>query len=146
MLLIDTYVGSSAIEGTGVFAGEPIMAGQHVWTLNPMFDRLISHEQYLASPKPLQDFVDRYAYFDQGLNAFLLDGDHSRFLNHSEWPAIEFRADGDGYATRDIASGEELTCDYRHFMSEVTILPSRVPSATVIAKGHLNGHGPDITA
>lgn len=144
MLLIDTYVGPSSIEGTGVFAGEPVQTGEKVWTLNTMFDRLISQDQYLASPKPLRDFIDRYAYFDTGLGAFLLDGDHSRFLNHSDWPAIDFRADGDGYAARDIGQGEELTCNYRDFMAEVTILPPRVPSAAVIGNGHAPGKGHDL--
>ena len=135
MLLIDTYVGSSSIEGTGVFAAEFIRSGQHVWTLNTMFDRLIAQDQYLASPAPLRDFIDRYAYFDATLGAYLLDGDHSRFLNHSSEPLIAFMEDGDGYATRDIASGEELTCNYNDFMSEVTILPSRIPTPHGLANG-----------
>ena len=42
MLLIDTYVGPSAIEGVGVFAAEPIRAGQMIYRFAPEFDRLIA--------------------------------------------------------------------------------------------------------
>lgn len=126
MLLIDTFAGPSLIEGVGVFAAEPIEQGQRVWTLDLGIDRIISPEDLSLSSQVFQKFVERYAYFDMGLGGYLLDGDHSRFLNHSETPAIEFRSDGDGYATRDIAEGEELTCNYSDFMPTLVILPSRV--------------------
>lgn len=62
------------------------------------------------------------------MGGYLLDGDNARFLNHSLEPNIEFRADADGYALRDIAAHEELGCDYGQFMPEVVILPSRLPA------------------
>lgn len=125
MLLIDTYAAPSLIEGVGVFAAEPVKQGQRVWTLNLEIDRVISPEALGQSTPLFQKFVERYAYFDVGLGGYLLDGDHSRFLNHSEMPAIDFRSDGDGYAARSIAEGEELTCNYNDFMPALVILPSR---------------------
>lgn len=137
MLLIDTSVGPSTIEGMGVFTRKPVRAGTRVWTLNPMFDRLISEDDYQSAIKPVRDFIERYAYFDKGLGAYLLDGDHSRFLNHSDTASIHFGDDGDGYAIRDIAAGEELNCNYNDFMGESTIsahhqMAAR-PSATVVS-------------
>jgi SET domain-containing protein len=126
MLLIDTFVGPSAIEGVGVFAGEPIGAGQLVWRFNPVIDRVVTPAQMSRLPEPQQAFLQRYAYFDAQMGGYLLDGDNARFLNHSVDPNIEFRADANGYALRDIEANEELSCDYGLFMPEVVILPSRL--------------------
>lgn len=126
MLLIDTFAGPSLIEGVGVFAAEPVRKGSHVWTLDLSIDRIVTPEELDRASPVYQRFIERYAYFDAGLGGYLLDGDHSRFLNHSDDAAIEFRADGDGYARRDIRKGEELTCNYGEFMPSLVILPSRV--------------------
>ena len=121
MLLVDTYVGPSAIEGVGVFAGRPLAKGTLVWRLEPGFDRVITPAEREALPETTRQFLDRYAYFDSILQAYLLDGDHCRFMNHSDTPAIEFRVGGTGYVLRDVAAGEELTCDYHDFMDEVSL-------------------------
>lgn len=126
MLLIDTFVGPSAIEGVGVFAGEPVGEGQLVWRFDPVIDRVLTRMEMSRLPEPQQAFMQRYAYFDAAMGGYLLDGDNARFLNHSLEPNIEFRADGNGYALRDIAACEELSCDYGLFMPEVVILPSRL--------------------
>jgi hypothetical protein len=125
MLLIDTYAAPSLIEGVGVFAAESVKKGQCVWTLDLRIDRVITHEELETAMPLFRQFVERYAYFDAALGGYLLDGDHSRFLNHSEHSCIEFRADGDGYARRNIRAGEELTCNYAEFMPSLVILPSR---------------------
>ena len=41
MLLVNTFVGASPIEGVGVFASDPIPKGTLIWRLEPDFDRLI---------------------------------------------------------------------------------------------------------
>lgn len=126
MLLIDTFAGPSSIEGVGVFAAEPVRKGHRVWTLDLRIDRVFEREELENAAPLFRQFVERYAYYDASLGGFLLDGDHSRFLNHSEDSCIEFRADGDGYARRNIRAGEELTCNYAEFMPSLVILPSRV--------------------
>lgn len=126
MLLIDTYAGPSLIEGVGVFAAQPVRKGTRVWTLDLAIDRVISPSELETASAIFQKFVERYAYFDAGLGGYLLDGDHSRFLNHSDDALIEFRSDGDGYARRSIRRGQELTCNYNDFMPQLVILPSRV--------------------
>ena len=118
MFLIETYVAPSGIEGVGVFAAEPVAQGALVWTLVPQFDRIVGRQEYEIFPRSVQKFIDRYAYFDSELGAYLLDGDHSRFLNHSETALIQFRSDGNGYLTSAVAPGQELTCNYREFMNE----------------------------
>ena len=41
MLLIDTYLDKSPIQGIGVFAKNPIAKGTSIWRLDQRFDRLI---------------------------------------------------------------------------------------------------------
>jgi uncharacterized protein len=126
MLLIDTFAGPSLIEGVGVFAAESVRKGTRVWTIDLSIDRVVTAQELDQASPVYQRFIERYAYFDSSLGGYLLDGDHSRFLNHSDDALIEFRADGDGYARRNIRKGEELTCNYSDFMPSLVILPSRV--------------------
>jgi SET domain-containing protein len=116
MLLVNTYVAASRIEGVGVFAAAPIPAGARIWRLDPEFDRLIPIETYETSPPHLKALLDRYAYPSPDRPGFLVyEVDNGRFMNHSETPNTDFSPDDSGIALRDIAEGEELTCDYRQF-------------------------------
>ena len=62
MLMVSTYVAPSAIEGLGVFAGEPIARGQLMWSLNPKFDIFIQVREIETYPPHLQDYIARYTY------------------------------------------------------------------------------------
>ncbi|MGY6627925.1 MAG: SET domain-containing protein [Oceanicaulis sp.] len=127
MLLIDTYVGPSAIEGVGVFAAEFVRAGQPIYRFEPGFDRLISPSDLASMPEPIRRFVDRYTYphpADPGL--LVLDADNGRHMNHSNEPNTNFADAVFGYAIRDIAAGEEITCNYAEFEPAFVILPSMV--------------------
>ena len=116
MLLVNTYVASSSIEGVGVFAAEPIEAGQPIWRLDPDFDRLIPVRTYESSPLHVKALLDRYAYPSPDRPGFLVyEVDNGRFMNHSETPNTDFSASAGGSALCDIEAGEELTCDYRQF-------------------------------
>ena len=59
-----------------------------------------------------QSYLDVYAYLSEGV--YVLCGDHARFMNHAAEPnTVE-----EGslcLAARDIAVGEELTCNYFNF-------------------------------
>ena len=44
MLLIDTYLDKSAIQGIGVYAKNPVAKGALIWRLDERFDRLIDVE------------------------------------------------------------------------------------------------------
>ncbi|WP_291842100.1 SET domain-containing protein [Maricaulis sp.] len=124
MLLVDTYLAPSPLEGLGVFASEFIPAGTLIWVLDPAVDLILTESQLTERPPVYRQYMQRYAYFDRGLNGYLLDGDHARFLNHSDEPNLDFRADGNGEARRDIHSGEEILCDYSQFMEDVVLLPT----------------------
>lgn len=125
MLLVSTYVAASAVEGVGVFAAEPIRKGQLVWRLDPTFDRLIPVDKYLSAPPFLKELLDRYAYPSPDKPGFIVyEVDNGRFMNHSEAPNTDFSDAGGATALRDIAPGEELTCDYGDFFKDYELLPN----------------------
>lgn len=116
MLLVNTYIAASSIEGVGVFAARPIAAGEIIWRPDPDFDMLVSMEKYASAPSHLRELLDRYAYPSPVKPGYLVyETDNGRFMNHSEMPNTDFSRLGEGTALRDIAAGEEITCDYREF-------------------------------
>ena len=115
MLLVETYLAPSFIHGVGLFAARDIRKGEMVWVLDTRVDQLLT-EAEIAVLDPIERAqVMRYAYFSNELQKYVLCADDGRFFNHSstpncidkEIPQCNFTA-----AARDIAAGEEMTCDY----------------------------------
>lgn len=124
MLLVSTYVAASEIEGVGVFAAKPIRKGVLIWRLHPEFDHLIPSEAYDALPEIMKELLDRYAYPSPDRPGFLVyEVDNGRFMNHSDAPNTDFSSHGGGWAIRDIAAGEELTCNYYEFYEGFELRP-----------------------
>jgi SET domain-containing protein len=126
MILVPTYVGPSEIEGVGVFAAAPIPRGTQIWLLDEAFDRVLTEEEIEALGEPQRAFAERYGYphtLKPGLT--ILELDNGRFMNHSSRPNTDFRDPAAGYALRDIAEGEEITCDYDEFGAGTEMLPGR---------------------
>ncbi len=125
MLLVNTYVGASAIEGVGVFAAEPIAKGARIWKLEPEFDRLIPMERYEAAEPFLKTFLDRYSYPSPDYPGHVVyEVDNGRFMNHSDDPNTDFSQPGGAVALRDIAAGEEITCNYADFYPDFELIPA----------------------
>ena len=119
MLLVDTYLEKSPIQGIGVFAKTHIAKGTLVWKLDPRFDRLIDVETYEGESGPVKSYLDRYSYPDRrDPNYIVFEADDARYMNHADDPNCDVRDEDDHYAIRDIAAGEELTCDYNAFFPE----------------------------
>lgn len=124
MLLINTYIANSDIEGVGVFAAEPVRKGTVISRFEPDFDRLIPIEEYLSAPPHLKSLLDRYAFPHPNKPEFLVyEVDNSRFMNHSETPNTDFSDFESAVALRDIYVGEELTCNYNDFYADYELLP-----------------------
>lgn len=118
MMLVPCYLAPSPIEGLGVFTRTPIREGDLVWRFDRSFDQLIRVDAIAAAPAHVQEFMERYTYPYPGdpENFVVLDADEGRFMNHADAPNCEFPPDGEtGWALRDIAAGEELTCHYACF-------------------------------
>ena len=131
MMLIRSFVAPSGIEGVGVFAAENIKKGDVIWKLDTKFDRLVDTDQMKEFPPHMQEFMTRYAYplHDQP-KTLVLEADNGRFMNHSHSPNSDFKEIVVGYATRDIAEGEEILCDYSEFDPSHELLPSLLPLMT----------------
>ncbi len=126
MLLIQTYVAPSAIEGVGVFAAEAIAEGALIWRLDPAFDRLIRYENVAHLPATFRTFAERYGYpYPHDPSSLVLELDNGRFMNYSKTPNTCFTDPDAGYALRTIEAGEELTCDYSEFDPAFEMLPGR---------------------
>jgi uncharacterized protein len=124
MMQVNTYVAASPIEGVGVFTAEPIVKGQIVWCFDPLFDRLIPVADYEHARPLVKDFLDKYAYPSPDNPGYLVyETDNGRFMNHFTTPNLDF-SDDVAKALRDIAAGEELTCNYADFYPEYVLMPS----------------------
>lgn len=114
MLLVHASAGPSRIHGTGLIAREPIAAGTLIWELKAGFDLEMSRE-FLQELSPWsQEQVRRFIYIDVATGLYVLCGDDARYMNHTDDPNT--RTSGPRtVATRAIAAGEEITCDYTEF-------------------------------
>jgi SET domain-containing protein len=126
MLLIPNYVGPSAIEGVGVFAAAPIAQGTAVWSLDERFDHMLTAADIAALHAEQRGFVERYGYTHTTRPELtVLEMDNGRFMNHSDNPNTDFTDPVVGWAIRDIAEGDEITCNYAEFEPGFAILPGR---------------------
>ena len=96
--------------GWGVYATAPIPRGTVVWTLCQL-DQRISPTQRAALTPAARASLDVYAYIDAAGDSILC-WDHGRFVNHACDPAMLAIGQHHEIAVRDLAPGDELTCDY----------------------------------
>lgn len=123
MLLVKTKVGSSPIEGMGLFAAEFIPKGTRIFEFNHKVDLRVTEKEFKAicavSPT-MKKWLWRYSYQNPKTKDWIICADDARFTNHSETPnatSIQV-ADNDelvDVAACDIEEGEEITNDYRLF-------------------------------
>ncbi len=116
MLLVPTTLGPSPIHGLGIFAARPIPAGTAIWTLDPVLDRIIPAARLALLPDHVRDYLEHYCEYFPETDELVLSGDDDRFTNHSDDPNTAPEGHNQPRATmialRDIAAGEEITCDY----------------------------------
>ncbi len=122
MLLIPVQLAPSPVHGLGIFTVHPVPAGTPIWRFEPGFDQELGPAEFAALSEPARDFLRHYAYLDVASHRWVLNGDHGRFMNHSDHPNTGASgAAGDvseGFQTValvDLPAGAELTCDYRAF-------------------------------
>ena len=137
MLLVRTKLDKSPLHGIGVFADEPIKKGTVVWRFHQVVDWRLTKDQIAQLSEACRLQVLRYCYREKFTGLHVLCGDDARYLNHSWSPnCLDLEDDvGEGItvAARDIAPGEELTCDYTlfdlDFIEGVRPLPPRPQSS-----------------
>jgi uncharacterized protein len=111
---VATYLGRSSIHGLGVFTPVFIPAGTLIWSLDPDVDWTLTEADFDRFPEAYREKIRSYCYLEESGN-YILCGDNARFMNHSDIPNCDDWTSSSTVAYRDIAPGEELTCDYRAF-------------------------------
>jgi SET domain-containing protein len=116
MMLIETRVQPSAIHGLGLFAVKFIPRGTPVWKFQPGFDHDFSPAQFAALPALAQQHTRWFCFVSKVDGHVILSGDHACFINHSLNPNTGASASATPpvvtIALRDLAPGEEITCNY----------------------------------
>lgn len=120
MLVISVELRPSPVHGLGVFAVAPVATGAIVSRYAPPFDVEFDAAALTALGAAARAYLARYSYRSRFTGRYILPGDHDRFMNHADQPNVGMNPDGSYtcIALRDIAAGEELTCDYRAFDTE----------------------------
>ena len=115
-MLIETRVAPSGIHGLGLFAVQFVPRGTPVWKFQPGFDHDFSPAQFAALPPLARQHTRWFCFVSQLDGHIILSGDHACFINHSLAPNTgAAKAVGLPVVTvalRDIAAGEEITCNY----------------------------------
>ena len=119
MMRVKCRVGPSPIHGMGLFAVSPLARGTPIWHFESGFDHALTRETVAALPGLAREHVHHFAWVRPDDGHWILSGDHACFMNHSENPNTGLSSD-EGVsvptvALRDIAAGEELTCNYFSF-------------------------------
>ena len=139
MMLVRTRVAPSGIHGMGLFAVEPIARDTPMWRFEPGFDHDFSPAQFAALPAPAREHTRWFCFVSKADGHVILSGDHACFINHS--PAHNTGALPDAQppvttvALRDIAAGEEITCNYFDYDADTPWKLGRVPRDAPLGAG-----------
>src|SRR5437016_5932336 len=102
MLTVKTYVAPAGARGLGLFAAEPIRAGETWWIYSLDFDRVISPAEVAALPPLQREFLSTYGTHEPD-GSFYVCLDNARFANHSDAPNTSNIADAAGCVVRGVA-------------------------------------------
>lgn len=128
MMTVRSKLKRSRIHGIGVFAAERIRKGSVVWNLDERFCVMIREEDLPSIHPTMRKHIDTYGYPHMTQSGVIcLDSDNGRFMNHSNGANIVFTEPTVARAARDIAAGEEITCNYAEFVPNFEGYPETAP-------------------
>ena len=110
MLNVKTRLGWDEVKGITVIADQDIKQGDFVTIFDPDYDIIFEKTYIDHMPESQRHYIDNMAYeYEYGEDfKYILPFGHEPFMNHATNPNV----DEYGRASRNIKSGEELTCDY----------------------------------
>jgi SET domain-containing protein len=117
--MVDVDVRESPIEGLGVFAARLFRGGDRIRRVNVL-------REITADARLREDLGERQDHCDYPDGRVVLLGFPDRHVNHSCDPSAYVLYEGDAVylvARRDIAAGDEITCDYNINISGGTSWP-----------------------
>lgn len=139
MILVKSRVGPSGIHGNGLFAVKPIARGTPIWRFFAGFDHDFPPETWNALPEPARHHVRWFCFVSRANLHLILSGDHACFINHSPTPNTGAPPNATPPVTtvalRDIAAGEEITCDYRAYDADTAWKLGLVPPDSPLGEG-----------
>ena len=122
MMLVENRVATSAIHGMGLFANTFVAKGTPIWRFEPGFDQSFPPRTVQELPPVAQAHARHFCFISKTDGHSILSGDHACFINHSGDPNTGGPPGVDRpeatVALRDIAAGEEITCDYYAYDAE----------------------------
>lgn len=141
MMLVETELRASPIQGVGIFLTEDVAKGTLLWRFDSRVDRVYSPAELASLPEHMQVFIRRYSTWHEQSELWILCGDNGRHFNHSDTPNTVSRGIGfgDDIAAADLKAGTELTCDYRAICDAIRLngldfeAPRRLPSRPRVA-------------
>ncbi|MBC8001888.1 MAG: SET domain-containing protein [Opitutaceae bacterium] len=108
----------------GLFAEESLPRGTSIWQFAPGFDQALAPAAIAALPELAREHVRHFAWVSPSDGHSILSGDHACFMNHSTAPNSGVPVEGTDPVTtvalRNIAAGEEITCDYFSFDADAS--------------------------
>jgi SET domain-containing protein len=131
MMLIRTRVAPSGIHGMGLFSVEPVKKGTPVWRFEAGFDHDFDPDRFASLPDLAREHVRWFCFVSKLNGHVILSGDHACFINHSDSNNTGAPAEAGVAVTtvalRDIAAGEEITCNYWGYDADTPWKLGRVP-------------------
>lgn len=115
MMMVETELRPSPIQGIGIFLLEDVAKGTLLWRFDSRVDRVYSPAELEDLPSHIAAFIRRFSTWYEPTRLWILCGDNGRHFNHSDAPNT-FSAGvgfGDDFAGEDLKAGTELTSDYR---------------------------------
>jgi len=115
MMMVETELRASPIQGIGVFLTEDVARGTLLWRFDSRVDRVYSPAELDSLPERTAAFIRRFSTWDEKTGLWILCGDNGRHFNHSDTPNTVSTGVGygDDIAAEDLKAGTELTTDYR---------------------------------
>jgi hypothetical protein len=115
MMMVETELRPSIIQGIGIFLLEDVKKGQLIWRFDSRLDRVYGDAELADLPQRTAECVRRFSTWHEATGLWILCGDNGRHFNHSANPNTisEGIGFGDDIAAEDVPAGTELTSDYR---------------------------------